>query len=86
MTGFRTLFYPARMAARKSQRFVTGGRLWGNERVRLNVSLRDLADESGVPKGSLSLMEHGRLIPTSDEYDAVMRALAVLAKPQGETA
>lgn len=68
------------MPARKSQQFVTGGRLWGNERVRLQVSLRDLAEKSGVPKGSLSLMEHGRLIPTSDEYDAVIAALAALSR------
>lgn len=66
------------MAARKEQQFTSGGRLWGNERVRAGVSLRQLAERSGVPKGSLSLMEHGRLIPTSDEYDRVIAALAAL--------
>jgi hypothetical protein len=70
------------MAARKSQQFITGGRLWGNERVRLHVSLGTLAAKSGVPKGSLSLMEHGRLIPTSDEYDRVIAALAAVRGDQ----
>lgn len=69
------------MAARNTPPpFTTGGRLWGNERVRLRVSLSSLAAKSGVPKGSLSLMEHGRLIPTSEEYDAVIAALAELGK------
>lgn len=68
------------MAARKSQQYVTGGRLWGNERVRLGIGLRELATASGVSKGNLSLMEHGRLIPTGDEYDAVIAAIAVLTK------
>lgn len=54
--------------------------MWGNERVRLRVSLDTLSKASGVAKGSLSLMEHGRLIPTSDEYDAVVAALARLSK------
>ena len=66
------------MAARKDQQHATGGRLWGNDRVRAQISLQQLSDVSGVSKGSLSLMEHGRLIPTSDEYDSVIAALAVL--------
>lgn len=68
------------MAARKEQQYVTGGRLWGNQRVRAGMSLNELARASGVPKGSLSLMEHGRLIPTSAEYDAVIAALAAFSK------
>lgn len=70
------------MTERTSQPFKSGGRLWGAERIRLGVSLRALSETSKVPKGSLSLMEHGRLIPTSAEYDAVIAALAELGKPE----
>ncbi len=76
MTGFRTLCFTSAMAARKTQQFVTGGHLWGNERVRLGISLGALAKASGIPKGTLSLMEHGRIIPTSAEYDRVRAALS----------
>jgi transcriptional regulator with XRE-family HTH domain len=53
----------------------SGGRLWGIRRVRSGVSIRQLARESGVSRGLLSLMEHGRLIPTGDEYDRIVAAL-----------
>lgn len=73
------------MAARKTQQHVTGGRLWGNERVRLGISLNELAARSGVPKSNLSMMEHGRLIPTSEEYDRVVAALnAVKVEAPGQ--
>ena len=53
----------------------TAGSAWGVERVALGLSLRQLEDLSGVPRGQLSLAEAGRLIPTGKQYQAVMDAL-----------
>ena len=53
----------------------TGGRLWGERRVRAGISLRQLARASGVGRGLLSLMESGRMVPTSEEYDKIVAAL-----------
>lgn len=53
----------------------TGGRAWGPERVTLGVSLRKLSELSGVDKAILSMAEHGRLVPSGDEYQRVMDAL-----------
>jgi transcriptional regulator with XRE-family HTH domain len=64
------------MAARKDQPLITGGFAWGNERVRLGVSIRRLSDLTGIPRGYLSMAERGRLVPTGEEYRKVMNALA----------
>jgi predicted transcriptional regulator len=53
----------------------TGGRAWGRERVALGISISKLASLSGVDKAILSMVENGRLIPSGEEYDAVMDAL-----------
>ena len=64
------------MAARKTpQPPRTAGHAWGPERVRLGLSLRRLAELSGVERSVLSRVESGRMIPTGDEFDAVMVAL-----------
>jgi transcriptional regulator with XRE-family HTH domain len=64
------------MAARKHpQPLRTGGHAWGQQRVRLNVSMNRLAELSGVSKSLLSLAEQGRYLPTGDEWEAVARAL-----------
>jgi transcriptional regulator with XRE-family HTH domain len=39
------------------------------------VSLRQLASEAGIGRGLLSLMESGRMTPTSEEYDRIIAAL-----------
>ena len=71
------------MAARKTPPPLrTGGRLWGPERVRLGVSIRTLQAESGVSRGLLTLFESGRMTPTGDEYDKVMRALNKYRRPE----
>lgn len=49
--------------------------LWAQRRISLGVTLRQLAKESGVAAPYLSLMEQGRGIPTSDEYDRIIAAL-----------
>jgi DNA-binding transcriptional regulator YiaG len=54
----------------------TAGGAWGPQRVALGLSLRALARLSGVNIVTLSLAEQGRLIPTGEEYQAVMQALA----------
>ena len=64
------------MARRKTpQPPRTAGNAWGPERVRLGLSLRRLAELSGVERSVLSRVESGRMIPTGDEFDAVMVAL-----------
>ncbi len=57
------------------QRLTTGGSAWGPERVRLGLSIRELSRRSGIDKAILSMVENGRLIPSADEYQAVMAAL-----------
>ena len=64
------------MAARRTpQPLRTGGHAWGQQRVRLNVSMNRLAELSGVSKSLLSLAEQGRYLPTGAEWEAVSRAL-----------
>lgn len=64
------------MARRKTpQPPRTAGFAWGPERVRLGLSLRDLARLSGVAAPYLSMAESGRLVPTGDQWQAVMDAL-----------
>ena len=59
----------------------TGGLAWGPERVALGISIRKLAELSGVDKAILSMAEHGRLVPTGREYQAVMEALRKVREP-----
>ena len=59
----------------------TGGLAWGPERVALGISIRKLAELSGVDKAILSMAEHGRLVPTGPEYQAVMQALRKIREP-----
>ena len=64
------------MAARRNrQPLTTRGSAWGVERIELGLSMRQLAALSGINKGALSLIEAGRLIPSADEWAAVMRVL-----------
>lgn len=53
----------------------SGGHAWSDERVALGLSIRDLERLSGVNRGDLSRIEGGRLIPTSEQWNAVMAAL-----------
>lgn len=53
----------------------TGGRAWGPERVRQGMSLAELSRRSGINKGVLSMIEHGRMVPSATEYEAVMAVL-----------
>lgn len=55
---------------------MTGGHAWGDDRVRLGISLRQLSELTGIPRGYLSMAERGRLVPTGEEYRRVMAALA----------
>ncbi len=65
---------------RADRQHATGGLLWGARRVRAKVSLRELAAASGINKGLISMMEHGRVMPTSAEYDRIVAALDLLEK------
>jgi hypothetical protein len=71
------------MAARKTpQPPRTAGNAWGPQRVALGISLRRLEQLSGVSRVTLSLAEAGRLIPTGEEYQAVMAALDAVSRPE----
>ncbi len=63
------------MTNRGKRQLKTGGRAWGLERVELGLSLRQLADLSGIDRSLLSMAENGRIIPSGDEYRAVNDAL-----------
>lgn len=54
--------------------------MWGNRRVAAGISIRQLSQESGVHRGLLTLMEHGRMVPTSAEYDRIESALSRLTR------
>lgn len=56
----------------------TGGHLWGERRVKAEISIGQLSARSGVPKGNISMMENGRLNPTSSEHAKIMAALEEL--------
>ena len=72
------------MAARKHpQPPTTAGGAWGPERVSLGLSLRHLQDLSGISRATLSLIEAGRMIPTSREWTAVTEALRKVREPGG---
>lgn len=73
------------MPERTNPRIKTAGAVWGPQRVALGLSLRALAKLSGVNIVVLSLAEQGRLIPTGDEYQAVVLALDI-AKREGTAA
>jgi predicted transcriptional regulator len=70
------------MTSRSNPQIKTAGGAWGPQRVALGLSLRALARLSGVNIVTLSLAEQGRLIPTGEEYQAVMRALETQQKPE----
>lgn len=53
----------------------TQGGGWGAERIRVGLSMRELERRSGVNRYILSFVEQGRMVPTGEEYDAVMTAL-----------
>lgn len=54
-------------------------RLWAERRAALGISIRRLAGEAKISHGLISLMETGRMTPSSDEYDRIIAALEKLA-------
>lgn len=52
----------------------TAGRVWGPERVKLGLTIRELEKLSGVDKAYISMAESGRMVPTAEEYQAIMEA------------
>lgn len=61
----------------------TKGFAWGKRRVELDLSLRELAELTGLNLGDLSRCESGRMVPTGDEYAKVTAALEAVAKKRG---
>lgn len=56
----------------------SGGRLWGPRRTDAGISLNELHAATGIAKGTLSMMEHGRFIPTPEEQTKVEAELEKL--------
>lgn len=71
---------------RKRTAPTTAGGLWGPRRVRLGLSLRDLAKRSDVLLAHLSLYEQGRGIPTPAEYERIIAALDAAEAAPGSAA
>lgn len=68
------------MERRTAHPLATGGFAWGPERVRAGISLRQLSRASGVNRGTLSLIESGRMVPTGEEWDRITAALRALTE------
>lgn len=60
-----------------------GAYAWGSMRADLGLSIRELAERSGVNRGLLSLTEAGRYIPTAEEWRAVLEVLLEETLRQG---
>lgn len=69
------------MTSDSTKQLRSGGHMWGPQRVALGISIRRLAELSGVNRGTLSLVEQGRLVPTGADYQKVMAALDELRHP-----
>lgn len=65
----------------------TKGFAWGPQRVALGISLNELSRRVGINKGTLSLIENGRMVPTGAEFQRVMAVLrdAEVQSQQGST-
>lgn len=70
------------MEAARRPALHSGGFAWGHRRVAAGISIRQLAKEAGINKGTLSYVERGRMIPTAEEYEKVNAALARLIVPE----
>ena len=70
------------MGTQRTTPLRTGGRAWGQERVKLGISIRTLAVLSGVDKAILSMAENGRLIPSGEEWTKVREALDKIRAPE----
>jgi transcriptional regulator with XRE-family HTH domain len=68
------MWYDSDMS-RRTRPLQPGPRLWGPQRARLGISLRELEARTGIGRGDLSRMENRGLEPTSDEFDRIMAAL-----------
>lgn len=55
-----------------------GASPWSLYRVAAGVSLRQVAQLSGVNRGYLSLLEQGRYVPTPAEAKAIVQAVETL--------
>ena len=50
------------------------------------MSMRELERRSGVHRSILSMAEHGRLVPTAEEFAKVMAVIPVAVQsPEGAT-
>lgn len=50
------------------------------------MSMRDLAERSGINRGDLSKIEAGRMVPTAKEFERVMAVLEEQAAERGQLA
>ena len=52
---------------------------WSRRRVAANLSLSELARQSGVPRSIVGLIDQGRLMPSPDQAAAILRVLEGVA-------
>jgi hypothetical protein len=60
-----------------------GDKLWGPYRQAAGIGLRDLEKRCGIGRGFLSLMEHGRMFPTGEEFNKVMASIKEMEAEKG---
>lgn len=49
---------------------------WGRRRIAADLSLRDLVELTGINIAFLSLLDHGRYVPTPEEESKLLDAFA----------
>ena len=73
--------YGPDMRNRGKRQLKPGPTDWGRRRVEADLSIRDLADLTGINTGLLSMLERGRWLPTPDEAERITAALRDRTKP-----
>ena len=54
---------------------------WRGRRQATGLSLSELARRAGLNKGTLSMIETGRMVPTPDEARLILRVIEEAGKP-----
>lgn len=49
---------------------------WGQRRIAADLSIRDMAELTGINLAFLSLLDHGRYTPTPEETEKLLDAYA----------
>lgn len=69
----------APIATRRGQALRGSSTAWAQRRLDAGLSISELAAASGVPRSTVGLIDQGRLIPSPDEAEAILRVLGEAA-------